>query len=118
VKCGLRACLTGSARVLRHVQGACAWAVWVDCRSNPALQGLSRALEAASEGVEPLEPPPEEACEAFGLARWVADYRAARPGLAALQAQLVRYKRSVRCSALALTSGGCALFSGQLGGCG
>ena len=51
-------------------------------------RGVLRALEAASEGVEPLEPPPEESCEAAGLAQWVAEYRALRPGLWPLQAQL------------------------------
>lgn len=51
-------------------------------------KGLARALEAASEDLEPLEPPPEEACEVAGLTAWVAAHRAARPGLAALQAQL------------------------------
>lgn len=51
-------------------------------------RGVLRALEAASVDCEPLEPPPEEACETGGLAKWVAEHREVRPGLWQLQAEL------------------------------
>jgi ribosomal RNA-processing protein 7 len=45
-------------------------------------------LHAAEPGAEPQEPPPADSCDACGLASWIAEHRAARPGLDVLQKQV------------------------------
>lgn len=51
--------------------------------------GLRAALAAAAPGAAPQEPPPAVGAQpGLGLGAWVAAHRAARPGAAALRAQL------------------------------
>ena len=51
-------------------------------------QGLRGALEAARPGAAPQEPPPADPSAKRGLAGWLAEHRAARPGLEVLQAEV------------------------------
>jgi len=78
-------------------------------------RSVRRALAAGQPGCEALEPPPAESCEAHGLARWVADHRAERPGLAELQRQVDAWVGAHEAAQAAQAAQGAAAAAGDDG---